>query len=214
MKPFLFLLILLFLQAKLFAQDTIVFSQENSVLFSNKYILYPKSNKFEHKFKTDDGQLWYGQGIYNVEGNKISFHFKNSNKCNLLKVNSIYNFEEKRETIKIKFLDEDNKTISPSYIKINDIVFNSDFDGLISIDKSKISSNIKSIKFFHNGEGQKIKLENIQNINAIEIIGCDFNNSVHYESNFTRTLKYNKKKIISDDFYNTTNKRKVCFKIE
>mgnify|MGYP006203366907 CR=1 FL=1 len=62
----------------MFAQDTLVYSQKNSVMFSNKYLLFPKTNKFEHVFKTDDGQTWFGKGTYTIKKNKIILNFGDS----------------------------------------------------------------------------------------------------------------------------------------
>ena len=55
---------------KMFDQDTLVYSQKNSFMFSNKYLLFPKTNKFEHVFKTDDGQTWFGKGTYTIKKTK------------------------------------------------------------------------------------------------------------------------------------------------
>lgn len=212
MKHLFFIISLFFISKSILAQNTIVFSQENSVLFSNKYILYPNLKTFEHKYSTDDGQLWYGKGTYNINGNKITFNFKNSNNYNPVLINCYYNSKINSDSISIKFFDESKKNVISSFVKINYNVFNSAFDGIISIKKSVVKSN--PIKFYHNGIEQIINVKNIENLDSIEILGCNLVGLVHYESNFTRILKYENNSIISKDFYNTTNKRKVYFKIE
>lgn len=77
---------LLFLvEHTIFAQDTLYYFQEDQFLFSNIYQLYPNSQTFEHWFRTDDFQTWYGRGSYTVKNKKLTFKFDASidtcNKC-------------------------------------------------------------------------------------------------------------------------------------
>lgn len=69
------IILTLFFTINVFAQDSIVSEQSKSVMFSNWYVFYPDST-FKHYFKTDDGQLWYGVGIFEDHGRKRVLKFK------------------------------------------------------------------------------------------------------------------------------------------
>jgi hypothetical protein len=71
----LFLLILFVLASNLVsAQDSVVVSQRESIMFSNKYVFY-KNGIFKHYFHTDDLQLWYGKGTYKDKGKTRYLNF-------------------------------------------------------------------------------------------------------------------------------------------
>lgn len=48
--------------------------QTKSSLFTNKYVFYSYGT-FKHFYRTDDGQLWYGQGTYTDKGKKRVLRF-------------------------------------------------------------------------------------------------------------------------------------------
>ena len=70
-----FSIILLLIIQNIFAQDSIVFSQSNSVMFGNRYVFF-SNNTFKHYYQTDDGQYWYGIGEYQDKGCKRILKFK------------------------------------------------------------------------------------------------------------------------------------------
>ncbi|MES2286099.1 MAG: hypothetical protein V4547_10455 [Bacteroidota bacterium] len=60
-----------------YSQDSIVFTQSNSIMFSNKYVFF-KNGSFKHYYQTDDGQFWYGAGKYADKGNKRVLKFEDA----------------------------------------------------------------------------------------------------------------------------------------
>lgn len=189
------------------AQDTLVYVQENSVMFTNEYFLYPNTKTFEHKYKTDDGQLWYGKGSYKIKKGELFLSFdrlpNEINKDSLVKkeYNSV-----KSDSLTVIFLE--NK-IEPSVGSIlhNNIEYTSNFDGIIKIPKKRIKNNdLIEIKY---SELDKIELNNIDELNSITIMNI-FEN-IHYESGFQRILKIRKDILISEDFYGTSKNENVKF---
>ena len=61
----------------IYSQDSIVFSQSNSKMFSNKYVFF-KNGTFKHYYQTDDGQYWYGVGEYIDKGRKRILKFEDA----------------------------------------------------------------------------------------------------------------------------------------
>lgn len=118
------------------SQEKLDYSQKDACMFSNHYYLYPATNTFEHEFRTDDAQTWYGYGTYTIKGGKIILEFEDSN--------------EKRKPEEDVFINPDGTESRWSY-------------------------------------------------------------PIHYESNFTRVLKYNGTTITSPDYYYTSKKKKVKF---
>ena len=70
-------IILLLIFQITYSQDSIVFSQSNSVLFGNRYVFF-SNNTFKHYYQTDDGQYWYGVGEYTDKGCKRILRFKDA----------------------------------------------------------------------------------------------------------------------------------------
>ncbi|MEW7280576.1 hypothetical protein ABW636_18465 [Aquimarina sp. 2201CG1-2-11] len=215
-KPFVLLFFLLMIM-RLSAQDTLVFSQQNSSMFSNKYFLYPKSKTFEHKFKTDDGQLWYGKGTYKINKGKLFLSFGDSEK-DIKKENrivKIYDQTKKTDTLIVKFIDK-KQNPSSGHIKFKEEYFYSDFDsGTVKIPKNrfkKIDNPI--VETFIQGSLINIELTKLSELKFLKITAYDIYSYYHFESNFERVLKFQNDKIISADFYNTVNKRKVKFVAE
>ncbi|WP_163417369.1 hypothetical protein [Flagellimonas sp. HSM57] len=199
------------------AQDTLVFSQENSLMFSNKYYLYPKSKTFEHKFKTDDGQIWYGKGAYKIDGGKLFLSFGDSEKEIKIenRITKIYDQSKKTDTLIVKFNDLKQNQIS-GYIKFKEEYFYVDFDnGTIKIPKSKFKKvDDPTVETFIQGSLVNIELTKLAELKYLKITTSDIYSYYHFESNFKRILKFSNNEIISADFYNTTNKRKVKFVAE
>lgn len=215
-KPFLLIVFVLTI-LKLSAQDTLVFSQENSSLFSNKYFLYPKSKTFEHKFKTDDGQLWYGKGTYEIKKKKLILSFGDSEKGikDDNKITKIYDRNNNTDTLLVEIFDKKLNS-SSGHIKFKEKYFYGGFDnGIIKIPKS-IFENIENpiVETFIQGSLVNIELTKITELNILKISAFDIYSYYHFESNFERILTFNNDELNSDDFYNTTNKRKVKFIIE
>ena len=186
-------------------------------MFSKKYFLYPKSETFEHKFKTDDGQLWYGKGTYKIKKGKFFLSFGDSEK-DIKKENritKIYDQVKKTNTLTVKFVDKKQNTPS-GHIKFKEEYFYTDFDnGIIKIPKSRFKMNDNPIvETFIQGSLINIELTKLSELNSLKITAFDIYNYYHFESNFERVLKLHNNEIISADFYNTTNKRKVKFVAE
>ena len=74
-KHFLFLILLSYCYT--YSQDSIVYSQSKSVMFSNKYVFF-KNGTFKHYFQTDDGQIWYGIGTFIDKGRKRTLKFEDA----------------------------------------------------------------------------------------------------------------------------------------
>ena len=199
------------------AQDTLVFTQKNSAMFSNKYFLYPKSKTFEHKFLTDDLQIWYGKGTYEILKGKLYLNFGDSEKGikDENRITKIYDQSTKSDTLTIKFFD---KTQNPpiGHIKFDSEYFYTDFDhGTIRIPKNKFGqSENPVVETFIQGSLINIDLNKISELNTLKISANDIYSHYHFESNFERILKYKNDELTSYDFYNTTNKRKVIFILE
>ncbi|UII77849.1 hypothetical protein LV716_08775 [Flagellimonas sp. HMM57] len=217
MKKSFLLFIFVLIISQLSAQDTLVFSQENSLMFSNKYYLYPKSKTFEHKFKTDDGQIWYGKGAYKIDGGKLFLSFGDSEKEIKIenRITKIYDQSKKTDTLIVKFNDLKQNQIS-GYIKFKEEYFYVDFDnGTIKIPKSKFKKvDDPTVETFIQGSLVNIELTKLAELKYLKITTSDIYSYYHFESNFKRILKFSNNEIISADFYNTTNKRKVKFVAE
>ena len=67
---------LLIFASQLYAQDSLVVKQRNSVMFSNYYVFY-NDGTFKHYYQTDDLQIWYGIGNFQDQGRKRILKFKN-----------------------------------------------------------------------------------------------------------------------------------------
>ncbi|MBS9463344.1 hypothetical protein KIM67_13075 [Flagellimonas sp. 389] len=217
MKKSFLLFIFVLIISQLSAQDTLVFSQENSLMFSNKYYLYPKSKTFEHKFKTDDGQIWYGKGAYKIDGGKLFLSFGDSEKEIKIenRITKIYDQSKKTDTLIVKFNDLKQNQIS-GYIKFKEEYFYANFDnGTIKIPKSKFKKvDDPTVETFIQGSLVNIELTKLAELKYLKITASDMYSYYHFESNFKRILKFSNNEIISADFYNTTNKRKVKFVAE
>jgi hypothetical protein len=61
----------------IYAQDSIVFTQSNSVMFSNRYVFF-NDGTFKHYFHTDDGRVWYGVGKFTDKGRKRTLKFEDA----------------------------------------------------------------------------------------------------------------------------------------
>ncbi|WP_213832005.1 hypothetical protein [Flagellimonas sp. 389] len=186
-------------------------------MFSNKYYLYPKSKTFEHKFKTDDGQIWYGKGAYKIDGGKLFLSFGDSEKEIKIenRITKIYDQSKKTDTLIVKFNDLKQNQIS-GYIKFKEEYFYANFDnGTIKIPKSKFKKvDDPTVETFIQGSLVNIELTKLAELKYLKITASDMYSYYHFESNFKRILKFSNNEIISADFYNTTNKRKVKFVAE
>lgn len=60
-----------------YSQDSIVYTQKNSVMFSNRYVFF-KDGTFKHYFHTDDGRVWYGVGKFTDKGRKRILKFEDA----------------------------------------------------------------------------------------------------------------------------------------
>ncbi|WP_405413972.1 hypothetical protein [Maribacter sp. Asnod1-A12] len=216
MKKQFLILTLILISKQLFAQDTLVFSQKNSSMFSNKYYLFPESKVFEHRYNTDDGQLWYGKGNYEIKRNKLFLSFRDSEKAIKSKnqIAKIYDRVNKTDTLIVQIIDK--QEVAFVHIKYNEEYFYGDLDnGLVKIPKSKFK-DIENpiIKTSLQGSPIAIELTEISELNFVKITGIDINTIYHFESNFKRNLSFKKNKLKSKDFYNTSKKRKVIFIVE
>lgn len=210
-------MIFLLTKSYLSAQDTLVFSQENSVMFSNEYFLYPQSKTFEHKFKTDDGQLWYGTGTYEIKKKKLFLSFGDSEK-EILKdhqITKIYDCINNVDTLLVEIIDT-KLNASSGHIKFKEKYFYGGFENeLLKIPKS-VFGNIENpiVQTFIQGSIVNIELKEISKMSVLKIVAFDIYSYYHFESNFDRVVYFNHNELKSEDFYNTTNKRKVKFLIE
>jgi hypothetical protein len=216
MKKSLLLLIFVLTIMNLSAQDTLTFSQTNSSMFSNKYYLYPKSKTFEHKYMTDDLQIWYGKGKYEIIKGKLHLNFGDSEKNikEVSKISKIYDKSNFSDTLKIQFYNKSN-TPSLGIINYDDKNIYSDDDGIITIPKNNFESeNQQTIKTFILGSEVNIELNNLKELNTINIFAYELFINYHFESNFKRVLDFKEDELFSSDYYYTTNKRKVIFELE
>jgi len=217
MKKQFLILTLILISMQLLAQDTLVFSQKNSSMFSNKYYLIPESKVFEHKYNTDDGQLWYGKGAYEIKRNKLFLSFKDSEKAIKSKnqITKIYDQVNKTDTLVVQIIDT-NEDFTFVHIKYNEEYFYGDLDnGLVKIPKSKFKDIENPIvQTSLQGSFIAIELTKISELNLIKITGFDINTIYHFESNFKRNLSFNKNELKSKDFYNISKKKKVKFILE
>jgi len=189
-------------------QKELVYSQENSTFFTNKYYFNTSTKTFKHEFATDDGQLWYGSGSYVVRKRKIVLSFKDSDRQ--LNTNFYY-CNEKNKFLTVFFFDRKDNKISV-FVKYNDKYYYPDFEKIIKIEKKEFKEDYSPvIKIIHNGKEYDIELKKIKELDTLEIKGVIDKKIIHFETNFVRELRYKKNKIISLDFYNTTKNKKVKF---
>jgi len=66
--------ILILIIQNTYSQDSITYTQSNSIMFSNKYVFF-KNGTFKHYYQTDDGQYWYGIGTFIDKGCKRILKF-------------------------------------------------------------------------------------------------------------------------------------------
>ncbi|GAA4116431.1 hypothetical protein GCM10022393_17090 [Aquimarina addita] len=186
-------------------------------MFSNKYLLYPKSKTFEHFFSTDDLQLWYGKGTFKIKKKNIHLSFNDSEKGikKNNRIDKIYNQSKKTDTLTVRFYDDKNNPPS-GHIRYNEKYFYTDFDiGIIKISKDEFNGNESPVvETFIQGELVTIKLSELKKLETLTITAYDIYSYYHFESNFNRVLKFSKNQLKSADFYHTTNKRKVIFELE
>ncbi len=216
MKKLLLLLIFMLTIMSLKAQDTLTFSQKNSSMFSNKYFLYPKSKTFEHKYMTDDLQIWYGKGTYEILKGKIHLNFGDSEKDikAINQITKIYDNKKLTDTLTIKIYD-DKYDIQTAFIKRNGKTIYSNFEGIIKLPKEELINETNPfLEIFIQGSYSKIELKNIVELNIIKINAYDIYSYYHFESNFERILKYRNNELVSGDYYNTTNNQKVIFELK
>ncbi|KGO85545.1 hypothetical protein Q765_15130 [Flavobacterium rivuli WB 3.3-2 = DSM 21788] len=195
------------------AQDTLIYSQKDASMFSNYYYLYPKTKTFEHKFSTDDMQIWYGYGTFTIKGNKIAFVFGESyDRHTQKRINQIYDTAKTSDTLQITFKDSAS---SPAFatLRYKDTFYYSDIEsGNITIPKKIFEEDPNpSIAIYG---FNKLELNNLAHLKEVEITMHDFFIRYHYESNFTRELIYKGNKLKSKDFYSTSRKRRVQFLLE
>lgn len=217
MKKIVLFLLFIFTTIDLSAQDTLVYSQKNSVMFSNKYFLYPKLKTFEHKFRTDDGQLWYGKGKYEIKKGKLFLYFGDSEKeiKKMNRISKIYNKSKKSDTLFVRFFDEKYKEPLGHIILNGKYFFPSYENRIVKIAKSEFNQDENpSIEVYIQGTTVKIELIKLSELSTIEISAYDIYGAYHFESNFDRMLKYSRDILTSDDFYHTTRKRRVKFILE
>jgi len=209
-------LIILFFSINTKAQDTLVYSQKKSSLFSNKYYLFTKSKTFEHKYRTDDGQIWYGKGKYIIKKSKIIFEFGDTEREIKIqnRISKIYDYSKTKDTLTIIIVDINNLEYLGN-IKYKEKHFLSRFDdGIIKIPKTEFENEKNAeIEFYLQGSMIKIKLNDLKHLNLIEIKAKDIDENYHFESNFDRILKYKQNRIISKDYYSTSRKKKVIFEL-
>ena len=209
LQNFLILFLFYFLTNNVLAQDTLVYVQENSLMFTNEYFLYPNTKTFEHKYKTDDGQLWYGKGYYEIKKNKLFLNFeKNPNAINKDSLIKKKYDAVKKDSLTIIFL-ENRTEPSVGTIVHNKMEYHTNFDGIIKISKKVFNNNdLIEVKY---SELDKIQLNNIDELNTITIMNIF--EDIHYESDFQRILKIRNDILISEDFYGTSRKKRVKFVI-
>lgn len=191
----------------------VVYLQENSVLFSSEYRLDENNKTFEHIYSTDDGQVWYGKGEYFIRGNNIILNFKDSQmNGDSLRVKFKKDLSIKDNMICIRNIDFQRNKNTQSFIKLKDKIYYSDFNGDVLIDKKLFDNKNENITFLiENRKELSISLYNLDCINLLEIEGIGNLDNIHYESNFSRNLQFKNKFITSEDFYNTSIKKKVRF---
>src|SRR3990167_9694713 len=95
-----FVLVIILTISNLHAQDSIVYIQSNSVLFSNRYVFF-NDGTFKHYFHTDDGQTWFGVGEFTDKGRKRILNFKDSD-LTLIKNRELTHFESNFKRILLK----------------------------------------------------------------------------------------------------------------
>jgi hypothetical protein len=104
------LTILLFAAINLSAlpKDSVRVYQRYEAMFSNHYIFY-ENGDFKHFFVTDDGQVWYGKGIYKDFMFRRTLIFKQADSSyrTTMKIHYEVNFERKLRIKGKKFKSRD-----------------------------------------------------------------------------------------------------------
>ncbi len=119
-----------------YGQDTIEYRQKNAALFSNNYTFYrlnktDKNGIFKQTTFTDDGQSWFGQGIFKEKrrcivltfdttkfNHRVEFKTKENNK-DILNIKWFDWWGEPQEFFNIKYKDttSNNKIYQTNWVK-------------------------------------------------------------------------------------------------
>ena len=106
-KAYILFTILFLTFGQLFGQDTTIYKQANASMFSNNYTFIKKNKSdnagaFIQYVRTDDGQYWYGQGVFIETKQKIFLTFDTTNNHNRIETvsNSVH-----ADTLYIKWFD-------------------------------------------------------------------------------------------------------------
>lgn len=106
------LTIFFFITVKLYSlpKDSIIVYEKGGGKWSNSYIFYC-DGVFKHFFATDDGQVWYGKGIYKDSKFRRTLIFKEADSTSelesMFRVHYEVNFERKLRIKGRKFKSRD-----------------------------------------------------------------------------------------------------------
>ena len=205
------ILTLLFQFLAVSAQDIRVYSQEDALMFTNKYTLNFDQMSFEHIYKTDDGQVWYGSGTFSMKGNSLTLSFENSSeRFNAQLLIEKHFSQSKSDTLVLSFID--NYYDGFGQVEIDNKLYTANFDGTIGIAKSSLNDN-GEINIPHNGTRRIVDSCNDPFLKKVIIKGQIVFGRIHFESGFERILKIRSKTLIANDDHENSGKKSVRFKL-
>lgn len=185
-----------------FGQDTTVYSQENASMFGNYYRFVKQhksstSGTFIQNCRTDDLQLWYGQGKFTETKNKIFLTFDTTNNFN--RIEPLYSTEHS-DTLCIKYFDllgyqETWFSIQFADTTSNKNVYHADMiQGFVKIPKKGLTS--KHLVLYNVFNSKIIVFTIPENTNEIHVFANDLANT-HSFNKKKEILKKNKRGFIT-----------------
>lgn len=171
-------ILLLTIAGSLYGQDTAIYHQAKGALFSNQYVLVKASQTdrfgtFEQYSNTDDGQQWYGHGVFTESRRKIRLTFDTVRKQP--RVQAVATVQHK-DTLFIRWFDERGQQQYGFTIRLADSTqpgYKADWEtGLVKIPKGEVKGNKLGLYAF--GHQRKIADVNIDSTaNEVNIFAND-----------------------------------------
>ena len=200
------LIVILIWCSNIYCQDTLVYTNPNSKAIQDQYLLFTKTNTFEHNVINNKLENWFGIGEYKLSDNTLDLKFGDSDrfkKTNLVEHVTLYDLpNSKNDTLIVRFYKENTIPIDGLF-KFNKKTYEPDVEkGVIRISKS-IFNNTENpkIEVYINNQYKEIQLENMKILRALYLRHYDYSKTYHFESNFEKKIPIKKGDIITHSEY-------------